>query len=203
MGEALWPGIRPGAVRQEVYNEALMVYLLDRKNLKPTMESDADFESGFSLDESEADPDLLALAKKGDFLSYELMQDDDIVVEIVVGAPLTAAELSSAKWLEPQQGFLRLPSGKLQIHSANTLPIDDDDPEEKPGKFSAEPGDYVVTLYRLDWDAMEVAGLLVEVNYAEDDEGRPWDGPQEIIVLTPAAEAGDVPTNQCYIPYPA
>lgn len=203
MGKKRWPGIRPGSKPLHVYNEGLMVYLLDQKNLKKLMASDADFESGFDQDEDEADPDLLELTKAGLFLSYELEQDDEVTVEVVAGPPLTEAELAVGRWFAPQQGFLKLPSGKLRVHTPNTLPLDDDEPEDKPGRFDTEPGDYVVTLYRLDWDELRNDGIVADDDDVEDeDDIREWEGPQEVIVLTPAAEAEAIPENPCYLPYP-
>jgi hypothetical protein len=194
-----WRGIRPGAKRLDVYNEGLLVYLFDQDNLPALTASGADFEGGFDDEESEVDPKLRLLAKEGLFLAYELDQDDEVAVEVVVGPPLTKKGLAVGRWHKPQRAFLRLPSGKLRVHTPNTLPIHED-PTDKPGRATVPPGDYVVTLYRLDWD--ELRNDRIVTDDEDGEEGQNWQGPQEVIVLTPKAEAKRVRGAKSYLRFP-
>ncbi len=199
MADPAWPGIRPGAQSVDVYNEGLLVYLLDEANLPVLEQSGADFQSGFAEDEADVDPQLKKLAKDGIYGAYELIQDDEVSVEIVVGPPLTKKELAVGRWHKPQKAFLRLPSGKLRVDTPNTLPIHDE-PTDPPGVVNVPPGDYVLTLYRLHWDDLRNDGLICG---GEDGEPqRLWHGPQEVIVLTPLAEAKPVRGIQSYLRFP-
>lgn len=193
MADSTWPGIRPGARRLGVYNEATLVYLFDEAHLQLLKDSGADFQEGFAEDEAEADKRLRRLARDGMYVAYELQQDDEVDVEVVVGPPLTKKELAAARWLKPQKAFLKLPSGRLRIDTANTLPIHDAEQEDEPGRATIPPGDYVLTLYRIDWNELKNDGLV--------SDGRPWHGPQEVIVLTPSAEARPV-RNKSFLRFP-
>ena len=173
-----WPGIRAGSSLVEVYNEALLVFLFDESHLKEILESGADLETGYADKDADVDKGLKKLAKDGSLLAYELVQDDAVVIEVIVGPPLTKKELAVGRWLKPQTGFLRLPGGVLRIDTANTLPIGGDEPDEdeEPGRVTIPPGNYSLTLYRLDSDKVEADKLL-----SEDNE---WKGPQEVLLLT-------------------
>jgi len=193
MTDSAWLGIRPGAYRLDVYNEATLVYLFDEAHLELLKQSGADFQGGFSEEEAEVDERLRRLARDGLYVAYELQQDDEVAVEVVVGPPLTRKELTVARWLKPQRAFLKLPSGKLRIDTANTLPIHDEEQEDRPGIVVVPPGDYVLTLYRIDWTEMKNDGLVAD--------GRPWHGPEEVIVLTPSLDSRSV-RNKSFLRYP-
>jgi hypothetical protein len=194
-----WRGIRPGAKRLNVYNEGGLVYIFDQGSLPALAASGADFQSGFADEESEVDPTLRKLAREGLFLAYELQQDDPVAVEVVVGPPLTTKELAVGRWHKPQRAFLRLPSGKLVVHTPNTLPIHDK-PTDKPGRATVPPGNYVATLYRIDWDELRNDGIVIDDE--ETGEERLWEGPEEVIVLTPAADAKPVRGARSYLRFP-
>lgn len=181
MAHIEWSGIRPGSKTVTVYNEALLVYLWDESYLSALEASEADFESGYADDDAQVDKHLKKLAKDGVLIAYELSQDDQVTVEIVIGAPLTKRELLTARWHKPQTARLSLPSGVFRIDTANTFPMNEPDEDEEPGRVVVPPGDYALSLYRLDWDQLEADGLW--------SEGDAWTGPQEVIVLSPAAEA--------------
>lgn len=189
-----WPGIRPGAVRVDVYNEGLLVFLLDESHLATIEASGADLESGYAEEDADIDKPLKKLAKEGVLVAYELIQDDAVTAEVVVGPPLTKAELALARWHKPQIARLKLPSGVLRIDSANTLPLFDD-PDEEPGRVSVPPGDYVLSLYRLHWDKLKEDGLLVD--------GEEWTGPQEVYVLTPVAETKPIKGAKPLLRFPS
>jgi len=185
MAAAAWPGVRAGSTRVSVYNEGLLVFLWDEAHLVAMEASEADFEGGYADDDAGIDKALKKLARDGVVIAYELDRDDAVAAEVVVGLPLTKAELSTARWQKPQTARLSLPTGALRIDTGNTFPIGDEpDEDEEPGRVAVPPGDYVVTLYRLDWDRLETDGLF--------GEGDEWTGPQEVIVLTPAADAKPV-----------
>jgi hypothetical protein len=120
----------------------------------------------------------LALMAQGVVVGYSLMQDDEVTVAVHVGPPLTDDELAVARWLEPQQAFLRLPSGNLVVESNDASRFQDDPPGAVGGRITVPPGDYRLTLYRIDHEAL-------------DRERRSWKGPQEVAVLTPGGTTAD------------
>jgi len=185
MPVSTWPGIRPGSTPVSVYNEALLVFLWDESHRAAIEASEAEFEGGYADDDADIDKRLKRLARDGMIIAYELAQDDAVKVEVVVGQPLSKAELKLARWHKPQTAKLNLAGGMLRIDSGNTFPIDSEpDDDEAPGLVSVPPGEYVLTLYRIDWDQLATDGLL--------REGDEWAGPHEVIVLTPAADAKQV-----------
>jgi len=160
--------IREGAFAAKVFNSGLEVWLYDEANIPKLRESGAmaDLTDG-------SDAKLRAFIAEGLVVGYGLYQDDSLDVEVVVGPPLTEAELSRSAWLEPQTAFLRLPSGRLRVDSNDTTLIGAEEGGGDQGaSISVPPGDYKVTLYRVDHEAL-------------DREERTWEGPQEVVVLTP------------------
>ncbi|HYD80693.1 MAG TPA: hypothetical protein VEC06_12860 [Paucimonas sp.] len=159
--------VRDGAKRVQVFNSGLEVWLYDDGNLGAIRGP-----AGVDYAADEDHPRFAELMRQGLLAGYDLYQDDGIDVEVLVGAPLSASELAVSRWLEPQTTFLRLPSGRLCIESTDASRLGPEDPMDEGAVVEAPPGDYRVTLYRIDHEALE-------------REGLEWDGPQEIIVLTP------------------
>src|SRR5215470_4764263 len=91
--------IRPGALRVEVYNEGLCVYLHDAGHTQRLRTMLASGQYGaVSLDQNFFDnlcepAFAAAVATEGLAAAYELRQDDEVVAEVAVGQPLTEAEL--------------------------------------------------------------------------------------------------------------
>lgn len=182
--------IRAGGRRCDVYNEGLCVYLHDagsgdrlRELLAKKGDPDDDFFANLSNKRF-----ARAVAAERLAFAYELYQDDEVAVEVHVGPPLSAKELAKALWLVPQRVRLSLPTGQLRIDTPNTMPLDPDDHEDEGAVVAVPPGDYAVTLYRVDWQALE-------------REGRRFAGPGEVIVLTLAADAEPVDSNAVILPY--
>lgn len=164
-----------------VYNEALLVYLWDESHLPQLQSSEADFESGYAESDAEIDKPLKKLAKDGILVAYELPQDDGVSFEVVIGTPLTKAEVMAGPWGKPATANLRLPSGVLRVDTANTLTVEGEQDEE-PGRVTVPPGDYVLSLYRREGGDAEA-------------------GPNEVLVLTPAAEAKPVKGAKALLRY--
>jgi len=174
------PVLRPDAKPIKVYNEALCVYLYDEAHadtLRQLM-SDAAYpgvDPAKSFFENLSVPAFgAAVAERGLAVSYLLEQDDPIVAEVIVGPPLTEDELSIGAWHEPQRVLLDLPSGRLCVESANTVPLEQSRKEDKGVRVEVPPGKYVLTLYRVN------DGQL---------RGKKYRGPDEVIVLTPQVAA--------------
>lgn len=190
--------VRAGAQRAEVYNEGLCVYLHDeghgerlRKMLSSgkygAADADAHFWDNLSVPEFAA-----AVVKDRLALAYELRQDDEVVAEVAVGEPLTDQELSVARWFPPQPAKLHLPTGRLRVDTPNTMPLDPEENEDDGAVIEVPPGDYLVRLYRIDWDEMRKAEI------------KKYAGPQEFIVLTPAGKGkgGGVKWTSPILEYP-
>lgn len=185
MSSSSWHGIRPGSKVVSVYNEALLAYLWDESHLPVLQACGADFESGYAESDAEIEKPLKKLAKDGVLVAYELFQDDEVSLEVVVGPPLSKTELKNGNWTKPLTANLHLPSGVLRIDTANTLPVEYEQ-EEQPGRVNVPPGEYVISLYHLDQEKMG---------------GEDWTGPQSILVLTPSAEAKPVKGSKALLRY--
>lgn len=122
--------------------------------------------------------EIPGLMRAGTLLGVSLPQDDDLDLEIHVGKPLSEAELAAARWLEPQTAFLRVPSGTLCVESNDASRIGPETPAEKGARVEVPPGDYRVTLYRIDGEALFREQII-------------WEGPAEVFVLTPGGTAAD------------
>lgn len=184
------PGvIRAGAVRANVYNEGLCVYLHDEANAEKLRAMMADKKKYPRCDPKKTFFENLSdtkfatdAAAAGLALAYTLDQDDEISVEIAVGEPLRDDELAIACWLEPQRARIALPTGRLRIDSPNTMPLDHDEKIDAGAIVEVPHGDYVLTLYRVDWDELRRSG-------------KRYKGPQEFILLTPAKKSAR-PSNK-------
>ena len=116
--------------------------------------------------------------RAGRLVGYSLAQDDDLDLEITVGPTPSAKKLSAARWLDPQTAFLRLPSGQLCVESNDASRLGPEPPGEKGATLKVPAGNYRLTLYRIDYEAMR-------------RESLEWEGPQELIVLTPGGSTAD------------
>lgn len=187
--------IRPSAVRVWVYNEGLCVYLHDEgtgERLREMMGSKS--MRGVSADKTFIENLSvrafgLAVSRERLAVAYTLEQDDEVNVEVGVGPALTEGELAAARWLKPQYARLDLPTGRLRIDTANTMPLDPDEKQDAGGTVTVPSGDYLLTLYRVDYDAMRREGV------------RGYKGPDEFLLLTPTAEAPRVKTGGPILPF--
>ena len=153
-----------------VFNSGLEVWLYDDANRESITASGALVD----VDEAQLQP----LFSSGLLAAYSLYQDDEVHVGVLVGAPPDEAALAGGAWLEPQTAFLRLPSGELCIESNDASRIGPEEPADEGARVRVPPGDYRLTLYRVDHEALE-------------REGREWTGPQEVVVLTPGGTTAD------------
>lgn len=160
--------VRKGAHRVQIFNSGLEVWLYDERN------ADAIRKKGLwqkLVDGGKTD---------GLLVGYGLWQDDSLLIDVVVGPPLTERELSTSRWLEPQHAFLRAPSGTVAVESNDSCRVspESDDDTDAGALISVPPGDYRVTLYRTDYETLK-------------RERRERPGAQEVIVLTPGGKRKD------------
>ena len=194
---------RTGSQRVEVYNEGLAVFLHDPSNAPEFLRLKPESFLGMRGSEPSKDKALKQVVERGLLVTYTLRQDDPIVVDVCVGAPLSKLEIKQCgvPLMKPSQTVISLPSGRLRIDTANTFrlgaepqsyvedyvkehghPPNDDDLNafgllDKSGEISVPPGDYVITLYRVDFERLD-----------DDPDDGEYDGPGEFITLTPAGE---------------
>jgi hypothetical protein len=162
--------IRRGSSRVKVRNSGLEVWIYDDANREEIILSGA----MKTLD----DQDLSKLFRQGLLAAYELYQDDTIDVEVIVGEPVTEQELACAAWLEPQSTYLHLPSGRFCIESNDASRIGPEEPGVEGAQIEIEPGEYKLSLYRIDEEALNRNGIC-------------WSGPREVIVLSPGGTPAD------------
>lgn len=153
-----------------VFNSGLEVWLYDDANREAIVASGAlvDFD----------DQRMAPLLSDGLLAAYSLYQDDELHVGVLVGQPPGKDDLAAGPWLDPQTAFLRLPSGQLCVESNDASRIGPEEPGDAGARVSVPPGDYRVTLYRVDHEALDRAG-------------QTWEGPQEVVVLTPGGTEAD------------
>jgi hypothetical protein len=176
--------LRPDSVLIDPYNDGLLIFLYDDANLDRLISAGTDvFDEGMADDPDDAFVDLV---RDGAIVTFELEQDDDPAIEVSVGPPLNDEELALGRWWPAQNAAISLPSGTLMIESYNSLRASSyvDGDEEPGGRVNLAPGDYLLTLYRLDWQALEEAGL--------GDDLESWGGPWHVITLTPLATDTEV-----------
>lgn len=179
--------VRAGALSASCFNSGMEVWLYDEANLKELKESgviDTLLEDG----EEEFQKKMKPILKKGMLVAYGMEGDGGVDIDIFVGEPLSKKELSSAYWLKPQKAFLNLPSGKLCVESNDCLRLSSEEATDKGAIVKVPPGNYLLTLYRLDWEEVERRDLKYE-------------GPTEIIVLTTGAQAKPVSKPQAILPF--
>ncbi len=162
-----------GGTRLSIRNSGQEVWLYDDAN-REALRGPAPNDAGFGG----MPPDFNARSRQGLVVGYSLVQDDDLAIAIHVGDPLTQDERSVARWLEPQRSFLRLPSGNLCVESNDASRIGPETPTETGAQVKVPPGNYGVTLYRIDHEALFRERLT-------------WNGPLEVIVLTPGGDPAD------------
>lgn len=167
------PSVRDGGTLLKLFNSGLEVWLYDDANADAIRESGAmDFRS------ASTGGSFQALTKSGLIVGYGLRQDDELEIAVHVGDPLTERELSVSRWLEPQRAFLRLPSGRLCVEANDSCRVGPEEPTDKGGLVKVPRGDYRVTLYRIDHEALFRERLA-------------WRGPREVVVLTTGGSAAD------------
>jgi hypothetical protein len=173
--------------RVKVFNSGLDVWLYDR-SFRTKLKASGAFETDADAGVSEAA--VRGFVRKGLVMGYGLMQDDGLDIAVGVRAPLTVEERGSIPWRRPQQGFLRLPTGRLVIESNDALTIRTPKPTDPGAEVKVPPGDYLVTLHRVDWDV-----------FAEDE--IEWEGPSEYITLTGGSKARPVRGQPAVLPWEA
>jgi hypothetical protein len=184
--------IRPDSHVVRVYNDGLTGLLYDLAAEEALRDAAPQilFGAGSHLFDDAATRTALA---SGELLAYGMHGDSEIAVEVVVGAPLTEQELADGRWWQSGPCHIALPSGCLCIHSYNSLPIGDfePDPMTPGGVVHVPPGRYHVRMYRKDWPAMLDAGT------AGDDAVDQWQLAEEaigdVLVLTPFVSGESVP----------
>jgi hypothetical protein len=176
--------IREGAQRADVYHSGLLVFVYDEFHRAAINEAAPSVLDGFNRDEVLNDQALQKLARDGTLVVYELQQDDELDMEVVVGAALTEEELSIGLWEPVQYARFNLPSGRLCIESYDSLQLGDEEPTDEGAVLDVPPGDYVMTLHRIDWGALD------------DAEIEDYEGTSEVFVLSPMGQnAPPLPTD--------
>ena len=173
--------IRKSSKRARGYNDGLVVFLYDPSFSETIETQNPELLGGFAGNASLRDETLLGLARAGQLVAYEKLQDDELDIEIAVGEHLTAAEQKRAPWAgKPQRAFISLPSGKLRVESYNSLSLTDEEPMEKGTTVKVPPGDYLLTLYRVDGARLA------------SEEWKKVKASDELVILTPLEPGEDI-----------
>jgi len=165
--------LRKSGHRLSVRNSGLEVWLYDDANRDRICAGNAPTELPTGMPAK-----FDVLTREGLIVGYTLEQDDDLDVEVHVGEPLTRSELAKGRWLAPQTAFLSLPSGRLCVESNDASRVGSGHATEKGGAVEVPAGDYRLTLYRADYEALRRERLT-------------WRGPEEVVVLTAGGSRDD------------
>ncbi len=162
--------------RLKIYNSAQLVFLYDEKHL-PLLRGNAPLVEGDV-------PDEAVQAHGGALAVYDLLEDNELDIGVCVGPPLTEEELGAGPWLGVQRTRLNLSSGKLVIESVDAARFLEEAPQDEGATVEVPPGEYVLTLHRVDLESAW--------EQAEAEEREP-SGPWEVVVLTPLDQVKDPP----------
>jgi hypothetical protein len=182
--------VQQGGGRVRAYNEGLVVYLYD-DSLYDAWKERGDVPKAFAR--SRGRREWATLFPAGDLLAYELRQDDEIRVDVLVRPSLTEEEMAAMRTLEPLRGFLRLPSGRLRVECANDFRFDPDhaDAGIKGGAIiDVPPGTYDVDVHHVDMESLPA------------DECYEYQGPMQIVTLSPATELRMLACRKVHLRYP-
>jgi hypothetical protein len=136
--------VRAGSRSVSVASDGLMAFLYDADN--QTAIRDAELELLEGWDGNARQSGVGRVRTK--LVAYEMIGDGDIEFELIVGTPLSRAELGGGGWLPTQEAVLALPSGTLRVHSYGSLPMGEG--RGRGGRISVRPGTYHLRLYRRD-----------------------------------------------------
>jgi hypothetical protein len=157
-----------GSKRAAFYNEGPLVFLYDGSNATQIRESGVEVLEGYG-ESSADDPALTKLAARGVLLLYELFQDDEVEIEVIMAEKITPEERSRlSAHVRLPTGWIRLPTGKLFLDSYNTLRARREEITDQGATVSLPAGDYSVTVYQCD-------------NVAAEESNHPHD----VLVLRP------------------
>lgn len=171
------PTIRLDSLTAQFYNDGLVIFLYDDQSQEAIKAINPSILEGYG--KGDINPELFEVAKKGLLVAYELFQDDEVAIEVAIGAPLNEQEREAlGPCLPVQRAYLNLPSGKLAIEGYGNLRLSPDfDPDEEPGALlDVPPGEYIVSIYSVDEDAQE-------------EELETVSKPNHLLVLTPLNQA--------------
>jgi hypothetical protein len=153
-----------------IRNEGLVVFIYDGSHAGRIRESGAELLEGFN-ERAVQDRRLFQLGAEGLLLVYELQQDDDVEIEVLVGADLDSDERSKlADHERSDPGWLYAPSGRIFIDTYNTLRAIPEAPDARGATVTVESGHYSVWLHRIPLSAVEATRY-----------------PQDVLVLRPLA----------------
>jgi hypothetical protein len=166
------------AQRCAPYNDGHWCFAYDPSHIPKLDEHKAhDALIGFSAG-IDAEKRLKQLGETGLAMAWQLEHDGGAVVDVVVGKKLTSGQKAKAQWLKPQGSYLSVPSGHLRIETLNSLSFGPDEKTDEGCEIEIAPGDYDVTLHRINWDLMD------------GDMDEMTEIPTEVLVLEPVKPRG-------------
>ena len=139
--------VRKASKRAAFYNEGPVVFLYDSSHVSAIRESGAEILEGYG-ERTADDPALLELASQGQLLLYELYQDDEVEIELIVADKISADERArlSAHTHCPA-GWIWLPTGRLFLDGYNTLRAGNEEITDQGATVAVPSGYYSVVVY--------------------------------------------------------
>ncbi len=169
-------GLSPHAIRCEPYNDGHWCFAYDATHEDRLRELNAhDVLIGLAGG-TEAEDTLAEIGAEGLAIGWELVGDHEVIVDVLVGRKLTAAQKKKGEWLKAQGSCLSLPTGRLRIETLNSLAFSPDEPTSPGSEIEVEPGEYDVSVLRASLES--------------DEEASSVRLPTEVLTLTPVKAKG-------------
>jgi len=118
----------------EVYNEA-----------GGFMVGSSGLHGGAYVDAVDGDPTWMAGVEAGDFLPFQLVQDDGFAIRVVIGEPLSAPERD--EWVGRTRHRLRVPDGRLVVVGGCQEYLAGEEMGEFTAALDVPAGEYLAELY--------------------------------------------------------
>jgi len=181
--------LREGVCRATAYNDGLTVFLYDASQRSALAHVDIAevIEQHYGVDELEQQ--YREISVDAQLVAYELEQDDEINIDVAVGAPLNDEERSTLGVGEAQQTLLKAPTGQLRVESYNSLNLGKSPGEEVGARVDVPAADYTLSLYRKDFSGWS------------DSKLERYRGPLQIVILTPTDELSPPDERRAYLPW--
>ncbi|WP_165251025.1 hypothetical protein [Paludisphaera soli] len=118
----------------DVYNEACGFLI-----------GSASLHGGAYSEAVDGDAEWLAGIAAGDFLPFELVQDDGFIIRVVIDEPLSARE--EDEWVGRTRHKLRVPDGRLVVVGGCQEYLAGEEMDEFTASLDVPPGDYLAEVY--------------------------------------------------------
>ena len=150
---------KPKTIKLSIVNDGLVIFIYDVEHAVGITESGAAILEGYEPSVVR-EAEFLTLGRRGILVAYEVTQDDDIELDVIVGTSLTKEQRQHLDACESTElAWLHSPSGHLHVDSYSTLRVGSDVSHEQGSSLQVSPSHYSVCLYRCRGEGTDVLHL--------------------------------------------